>query len=61
MSGLPWPPIKTGISAVTVGEKNISDFCRMSIVQALDFLNTLQLTEPAKMISAQILKETVLV
>ena len=29
----------------------------MSIVQALDFLNTLQLTERQKMISAQILKE----
>lgn len=29
----------------------------MSVVQALDFLDTLQLTERQKMISAQILKE----
>ena len=49
--------LKPEYLAVTVGEKNISDFCRMSIVQALDFLNTLQLTERQKMISAQILKE----
>ena len=49
--------LKPEYLSVTVGEKNISDFCRMSIVQALDFLNTLQLTERQKMISAQILKE----
>lgn len=49
--------LKPEYLAVTVGDKNISDFCRMSIVQALDFLDTLQLTERQKMISAQILKE----
>ena len=49
--------LKPEYLAVTVGDKNISDFCRMSIVQALDFLDTLQPTERQKMISAQILKE----
>lgn len=49
--------LKPEYLAVTVGDKNISDFCRMSVVQALDFLDTLQLTERQKMISAQILKE----
>ena len=49
--------LKPEYLAVTVGEKNISDFCRMSIVQALDFLDSLELTERQKMISAQILKE----
>ena len=49
--------LKPEYLAVTVGVKNISVFCRMSIVQALDFLDTLQLTERQKMISAQILKE----
>ncbi|MCI9406555.1 MAG: excinuclease ABC subunit UvrA [Oscillospiraceae bacterium] len=49
--------LKPEYLAVTVGDKNISDFCRMSIVQALDFLHSLQLTDRQKMISAQILKE----
>ncbi len=49
--------LKPEYLAVTVGDKNISDFCRMSVVQALDFLDSLQLTDRQKMISAQILKE----
>ncbi len=49
--------LKPAYLAVTIGDKNISDFCRMSIVQALDFLDSLQLTDRQKMISAQILKE----
>ena len=40
--------LKPEYLAVTVGDKNISDFCRMSVVQALDFLDTLQLTERQK-------------
>ncbi len=43
--------------SVTVGGKNISDFCKMSVVAALDFVNELQLSERDMMIADQILKE----
>ncbi|MCH5206740.1 MAG: excinuclease ABC subunit UvrA [Oscillospiraceae bacterium] len=43
--------------AVTVGGKNISDFCKMSVVGALEFIETLELSEREKMIAGQILKE----
>ncbi|MBE6992645.1 MAG: excinuclease ABC subunit UvrA [Ruminococcaceae bacterium] len=43
--------------AVTVGGLNISQFCRMSITEELDFINKLELTERESMIADQILKE----
>ena len=43
--------------AVTVGDKNIDDFCQLSVTKALDFVNSLQLTETEKMISREIIKE----
>lgn len=43
--------------AVTVGGINISDFCKMSVVNALDFIENLELSERDKMIAGQILKE----
>lgn len=43
--------------AVTVGGINISDFCKMSVVNALDFIENLELTEREQMIAGQILKE----
>ncbi len=43
--------------SVLVGGINISDFCKMSVVRALDFLEHLELTERDRMISAQIIKE----
>ncbi len=43
--------------AVTVGGKNISDFCKMSVTAALDFVDNLELSERDKMIAGQILKE----
>lgn len=43
--------------SVTVGGKNISEFCKMSVVAALDFLNDLTLSERDMMIAEQILKE----
>jgi excinuclease ABC subunit A len=49
--------LKPEILAVTVGGKNISDFCKMSVVEALDFVNGLTLTEKEEMIAHQILKE----
>lgn len=43
--------------AVTVGDKNISEFCDMSVVEALDFLDNLSLTDREKFIAKAILKE----
>ena len=43
--------------AVTVGDKNIYDFCSMSIEGALAFLETLDFSESEKVISKEIIKE----
>ena len=43
--------------AVTVGGLNISDFCKMSVINALEFIENLQLSERDRMIAGQILKE----
>ncbi|MBQ8309818.1 MAG: excinuclease ABC subunit UvrA [Clostridia bacterium] len=43
--------------SVTVGGLNIHEFCSMSIVSALDFVNQLHLTETEQKIAAEILKE----
>ncbi len=43
--------------SVTVGGLNISDFCKMSVVGALDFIGKLKLSERDGMIAGQILKE----
>ncbi len=49
--------LKPEILSVTVGGKNISEFCDMSIVKAIDFVNNLQLTEKEQFIAKSILKE----
>lgn len=43
--------------AVTVGGINIADFCKKSVVSALEFLDTIEFTEKEKIISAEIVKE----
>lgn len=43
--------------AVTVGGINISEFCDKSVSEALDFINTLELTERETLIATAILKE----
>lgn len=43
--------------SVTVGGINIMDFCKMSVVKALDFLDKLVLSERETMIADRILKE----
>ncbi len=43
--------------AVTVGGLNIADFCKMSVVDALDFVGKLKLTEKEQIIGAEIIKE----
>lgn len=48
---------KPEILAVTVGGKNIADFSDMSIREALDFVEGLELTEREQKIAYQVLKE----
>ncbi len=43
--------------AVTVGGINISEFCDKSIKEALEFINSLELTDRERMIADEILKE----
>ena len=62
MSNRPCPDchgarLKPEVLAVTVGGVNIQAFTDLSIVKALDFLDTLALTERQEFIAHQILKE----
>ena len=43
--------------AVTVGGINIAEFCSLSVLRAVDFMDDLQLSEREKMIGSQIIKE----
>ena len=45
------------VLAVTVGDKNISEFTQMPIKEELDFINSLNFTEKERIISDQIVKE----
>src|SRR6266542_259104 len=49
--------LKPEVLAVTVGEKNIHEFTRMSVTRALQFLDELELTETETLIGARIVKE----
>jgi excinuclease ABC subunit A len=49
--------LKPEILSVTVGGKNISQFCDMSIISAIDFIDKIELTEKEKIISESIVKE----
>jgi excinuclease ABC subunit A len=49
--------LKPEVLAVTVGGKNIHEFTRMSVTQALEFLDELDLTETERLIGARIVKE----
>ena len=64
MSGVECPDchgkrLKPVVLAVTIGDKNISDFCEMSIRDELKFIadNEPNLTEKQKQIGGQIMKE----
>ncbi len=62
MSSVPCPDchgerLKPEYLAVTVGGKNISEFCKMSVTDALNFVEGLKLSSREAMIGAQILKE----
>lgn len=45
--------------AVTVGGVNISDFCKMSVVDAINFVKGLTLTEKEQIIGEEIIKEII--
>jgi excinuclease ABC subunit A len=49
--------LKPEVLAVTVGERNIHDFTRMSVQRALAFVDDLRLSETDSLIGARILKE----
>ncbi len=49
--------LRPDILAVTVGGKNIHEFCSMNITTALDFVNGLKLTKTEEQIAHEILKE----
>jgi excinuclease ABC subunit A len=49
--------LKPEVLAVTVGERNIHEFTRLSVTSALEFLDGLALTEVEQLIGARIVKE----
>src|SRR4051812_18590413 len=49
--------LKPEVLAVTVGDKNIHEFTRFSVHRALEFLNSLELTEVEQLIGVRIVKE----
>jgi excinuclease ABC subunit A len=49
--------LKPEVLAVTVGDKNIHEFTRMSVTRAIEFLDELQLTETEQLIGTRIIKE----
>mgnify|MGYP000774928520 CR=1 FL=1 len=62
MSGVECPDchgkrLKPVVLAVTIGDKNISDFCEMSIRDELEFMKNLRLEGSMAMVAEQIVKE----
>lgn len=49
--------LKPEVLSVTVGEKNISEFCDLSITKAIDYVENLKLTDREKIIAEAIIKE----
>src|SRR5437588_8580037 len=49
--------LKPEVLAVTVGGKNIHEFTRMSVTRALEFLDTLELSETDQLIGSRMVKE----
>ena len=50
--------LKPEILSVTVGGLNIAQFCKLSVTEALEFLDRLELTEHEHFIADRILKES---
>ena len=49
--------LKPEVLAVTVGDRNIHEFTQMSVSRAIEFVDSLELTEVEQLIGARILKE----
>ncbi len=49
--------LKPELLAVTVGGRNIMEFCDMSVIEAIEFLDKMELSEMHQMIAAEVLKE----
>ena len=49
--------LNPNILAITVGDKNIDEFCRLSVEAALDFIEAFEPDGTKKLISAEIIKE----
>jgi excinuclease ABC subunit A len=49
--------LKPEVLAVTVGERNIHEFSKMSVTRAIEFLDSLELTKTEELIGARIIKE----
>jgi excinuclease UvrABC ATPase subunit len=55
--GLQGRALKPEVLAVTVGDRNIHEFTRMSVTTSIAFLNELELTETEQLIGERIIKE----
>src|SRR5437773_1167299 len=49
--------LKPEVHAVTVGDRNIHEFSKMSVTRAIEFLDSLELTKTEELIGARIIKE----
>jgi excinuclease ABC subunit A len=49
--------LKPEVLAVTVGDKNIHEFTRLSVTRALEFLDGLELSETDQLIGSRVIKE----
>jgi excinuclease ABC subunit A len=49
--------LKPEVLAVTVGDLNIHEFTQMSVTRAIEFLDSLKLTETEQLIGARVIKE----
>src|SRR5947209_19355053 len=49
--------LKPEVLAVTIGDRNIHEFTRMSVMRSIEFLDSLELTDTEELIGARIIKE----
>ena len=49
--------LKPEVLAVTVGDKNIHEFSKVSVSRAIEFLDSLELSETERLIGVRIIKE----
>lgn len=51
--------LKPEVLSVTVGDKNISEFCDLSVTKAIDYIENLKLTDIENIIAESIIKEII--